>query len=180
MPTRAPSAPAGAECSCRRSATACRDAAVSSAPSGQLGARSAPAACGSSSSPPVYSIPVILGDPYRPYTDASSTVRPVSGASSSRIRAVERRAARGWPNTRHARRSLTSGSTRWTFSTAAGQHAGLRSFPWRPPAGSPFPIPRQRAAASALCCPARTPSGASPGPPSSRRTTSATGLLSRP
>jgi hypothetical protein len=31
---------------------------------------------------------VILGDPYRPYTDSSSTIRPVNGASSSRTRAV--------------------------------------------------------------------------------------------
>ncbi len=38
--------------------------------------------------PSFRSIPVILGDPYRPYTDASSTIRPVSGASSSRTRAV--------------------------------------------------------------------------------------------
>jgi hypothetical protein len=38
--------------------------------------------------PSLRSIPVILGDPYRPYTDASSTIRPVSGASSSRTRAV--------------------------------------------------------------------------------------------
>ena len=38
--------------------------------------------------PSFRSIPVIRGDPYRPYTDASSTIRPVSGASSSRTRAV--------------------------------------------------------------------------------------------
>jgi hypothetical protein len=38
--------------------------------------------------PSFLSIPVIRGDPYRPYTDASSTIRPVNGASSSRTRAV--------------------------------------------------------------------------------------------
>jgi hypothetical protein len=38
--------------------------------------------------PSFRSIPVIRGDPYRPYTDASSMIRPVSSASSSRTRAV--------------------------------------------------------------------------------------------
>jgi hypothetical protein len=45
--------------------------------------------------PSFRSIPVIRGDPYRPYTDASSTIRPVSGPSSSRTRAVYRCTDRG-------------------------------------------------------------------------------------
>jgi hypothetical protein len=38
--------------------------------------------------PSFRSIPVILGDPYRPNTEASSTILPVKVASSSRTRAV--------------------------------------------------------------------------------------------
>ena len=87
---------------------------------------------------------------------------------------------RGWLSTRQARRweTFSRPSTLSTWSTARRRFVGLRSFPRRPPVGSPCPVPLQPRASSAWRSPSPAPSAASPGPSAGRRTPSASGSTS--
>lgn len=64
----------------------------------------------------------------------SATSRSLKARSRSRLRPTNRWLDRGWPITRHARRSATP-HRRCTCITAARLRVWLRSFPWRPRAG---------------------------------------------
>ena len=111
------------------------------------------------SKPSLSKRPVIRGVPWRPYLEESSTIRPVNAFSSSRNCGVYCWTVSAFPNTRHARRSLTFNSRR-TCSTVARSCVGLKSFAKSklglPREESPGPTPPPQTSALTVLSPAQS------------------------